>query len=172
MKSKEEYIVGYVKFLGSQFRKQRDNPNALESDIQKYSHWLSLIENLETKFQWQVLPPEEKQNQRVAWLRSLQKRGLDIEKQLLTLKLHDAITSSLPFMRAFDDRIQVRRMIEVCQAELLVIDYSGRGFGSSHISPEEYENAFEVDLGVLNLPSYTSEKIEVISSLFKTVLAI
>jgi hypothetical protein len=170
MRDQKEYIIGYVDYLASQFQSQLEQLDTRSEDIQKYIHWISLLDNLKTKFQWQFLSLEEKQLQRVAWLRSLQKRGLDIEKQLLTLELYDGIMTALPYMKSYKTLTQVDRMINVCEKELLIIDYSGRGFGTSHISIEDYRSAFNVNLESLAVPAYILRKMKNISALFQALI--
>lgn len=167
-------IIRYFDYVEKRIKSQIDNPE-LDGIIKK--SLTSKIENLidlKDKIDFQLKSSDEKQAFRIEWIASLRKREMLKESKLCTISLYDKIRESLPYLEVLNRNERIKDLINLCQQELELIDFSGRNFGDNHISIESIAPLFEnlIKSEESNLHPEALSKVEGLYEEFKRTLSI
>lgn len=131
-------IIQYLSFLEDQFSKNKSTGLANGS---KYDSRIDFVKDLKQKLEWQYKSQEEKRDSRVAWVRSLKKRGKNVSRMNNIIELYDSIMLTKPYLKIYLNTKGVQGLIDLCNKYLQLIDYSGRNVDVS-IDEEELNMTF------------------------------
>ena len=131
-------IIQYLSFLEDQFSKNKSTDLANGS---KYDSRIDFVKDLKQKLEWQYKSQEEKRDLRVAWVRSLKKRGKNVSRMNNIIELYDSIMLTKPYLKIYLNTKGVQGLIDLCNKYLQLIDYSGRNFDVK-IDEEELNTTF------------------------------
>ena len=140
---KNHSIIRYFEYAEKKLKSQIDNPE-IDSDIKESLN--SKIENLnyfKERVIFQLKSPDEKQASRIEWIASLRKRGILKESRLKAVSLYDKIRETLPYLEVLNRNDRLKDLINLCQEELDLIDFSDMNFGDNHISLNLVSPLFE-----------------------------
>jgi hypothetical protein len=173
MENNNNHIVKYLMYVEEKLKNQLDNVDLKNNIRESLSTKLGTIKEIQERIDFQLKSQDEKQAIRIEWVASLRKRGIETEKQLQSIVLYDKIREVIPYLIVLNRNGRLQELIDLCNKELELIDFSNRSFGNNHISLKDilplFESLFESE-GNNSLHPEAIKKVEELSQEFKATL--